>query len=73
MQLPVKASNWRSSRRLTEVQTAKSWGLTPSQFYDLDEDDQAYMMALDLAEGLMSSWETQVASDKKPAIVEEEE
>jgi hypothetical protein len=46
---------------LTQLQAAARFGLYPSQFWALAEDDQAYMMALVRVEASMAAWESQEA------------
>lgn len=43
------------------MQAAARWGVPPSEFWSLSEDDQAYMMALVDVERRMSAWESQEA------------
>ncbi len=46
------------------MQTAARFGCTPSEFWALGQDDQAYMMALVEVERAMSAWESQEAERK---------
>jgi len=57
----VKAGPWKASQRLTQMQAAARFGLPPSQFWALEEEDQAFMMALVQVELRMGAWESQEA------------
>ena len=46
------------------MQAAARFGMAPSQFWELDRDDQAYMIALIQTERNMSAWESQEAERK---------
>lgn len=41
------------------MQASARFGLAPSKFWALGQDDQAYMMALVQTERLMDAWESQ--------------
>ena len=43
------------------MQAAARFGYAPSEFWMLDQDDQAYMMALVETERSMSAWDSQEA------------
>ena len=51
------------SMRLVEMQAAKAWGKTPTEFWALERTDQVYMIALELAESRMKGCEMQVAEE----------
>jgi len=43
--LRIKAGEWEHSQRFAEITAAYEWKLTPSEFWALPEEDQAYMLA----------------------------
>jgi len=51
------------NQRLIEMQTAKAWGKTPSEWNALSADDRAEMMALEEVEGIMAGIESQEQRD----------
>ena len=48
---------------MVQVQAAKQWGKTWTEFVELDEVDRAYMMALVRTEARMRAWDQAVAQD----------
>ena len=50
------------------VDTAKDWGKTPTEFFALDEDDKAMMIAYSRDTARMRAWEAheQEKAMKKP-------
>ena len=46
------------------VHTAKEWGMTPSEFFDLSDLDKSYMMAHDSAIATMEDWESYLSERK---------
>lgn len=55
---------WIHSMRLTEVRTAKEWGLSPSQFRSLSMEDQAEMVAHDRVTDQMARYENRKNNKK---------
>lgn len=47
-----------------ELKTAKEWGLTPSQWDELDEADKAQMIALEETSATMQAYEQQLQDDE---------
>lgn len=56
---------WYTSYRFREVETAKSWGLTPSQWDELGEFDKAEMLAYESTLGLMKMYEEHLEEDRQ--------
>lgn len=49
---------------MVQVQAARQWGKTWTEFVELDEVDRAYMMALVRTEAKMRAWDQAVAHDE---------
>ena len=62
--LPIRKGSWEYSPIFEEVRTAKAWGLTISQFWELPDEEQAMMIACIQTEGQMETWEDQVQAKK---------
>lgn len=55
------------SIRLTEIHTAKEWGMTPSQFRKLDWEDKAEMIAHDRVVDKMQQYDAEQYARKLKA------
>jgi hypothetical protein len=56
-ELRVDGGEWTHTVRMSEALTAKAWGLTPSQFRGLSDEDAAEMMAVERVTSKMRAWE----------------
>lgn len=62
-----KKEGWSHSVKLTEVHTAKAWGMTPSKFRSLPWIDQAEMIAHEIVTDEMGTFEEARAKSKSTA------
>ena len=65
LDLKLRPGPWKIRGRLLEMQAAARWGKTPTEFWELGPDDQAYMLALVLIEAKMQAWDSQQAEDER--------
>ncbi len=49
--------HWYTSPRFSELETAKAWGILPSVWDALSEDDKAQMMAVEQTGAAMRAYE----------------
>lgn len=47
--------NWEESNVFAELRTAKSWGLTPRQWWDEDNESRAAMIAFEITESKVNA------------------
>ena len=59
-QLKFKPGNWNYSIRYSEAHTAKEWGMIPSQFRLLSDEDKATMIAFEIVSNKIQEYEQQV-------------
>lgn len=62
--LKVSVGHWTHSVRMSEVFTAKSWGLAPSEFDQLGIMDKAEMIALEESSSKIQQFESDQAKTK---------
>lgn len=71
--LKVSAGHWSHSMRVSELITAKSWGIVPSEFDQLNISDQAEMIGLEESLAKVEQFEREQSERKtksnKPSFV----
>ena len=64
--LRVKKGRWRHSVRFSEVHAAHEWSMSPSEFWNCSEQDQAFMIQYCNTVRQMESWEhEQIVKDNR--------
>ncbi len=63
--LHSRGGKWLTSQRFHELETAKAWGLTPSQWDSLDESDRCQMLAFETTVGEMRSYEDYLEDERQ--------
>lgn len=58
--------HWRFNRILEEVDTALDIHLTPSAFWEMSRQDQAYVMARSRVKNTIQAYEDELTKKKKP-------
>ncbi len=57
-------SKWSHTRILEDIGVALDIGMTPNTFWDLDEEDQAYILAYRRAIGTIEAYENYLQEKK---------
>jgi hypothetical protein len=60
--LKIKSGSWESSTLHRDMIVAHEWGVIPSLFQSLSEDDKALMISLILVKGDMETYEEEKRS-----------
>ena len=58
----MEKGEWSYNPVLAEMQTAREWGLLPSEWWAASEEDRALMFTTQRAEALMQAWNAQQAT-----------
>jgi len=62
--LPPSEGGWTHSLRFLEAKTMARWGISPSGFWALDEEDRAFMIQFMITESDIASYESYLAERK---------
>lgn len=55
--IKLPRGEWEFNQRFYELKTARAWGLTPNEFWALDDEQQAWMLAVQVTEANMAAVE----------------